>query len=196
LLQGKILVERRNGGIAIHTLGICGFARVSAFSSSPSVFSSGFTGRCTFAAPGASPDNFRLVLPPSLPVAGRLGGRRRAFAAATGIVAFGPRSGSKTAHFSIPDELPPGPLQRQLRSRVVEVSSLRPGVTIAVRGAISGHAERWREEVEACAETLATFTDGSPALVVNDAETWCGTPATTKLSVPIANMPAARTSRL
>src|SRR6185437_8699237 len=61
-----------------------------------------------------------------------------------------------------------GPLQRLLRSRVIEVSSLRPGVKVAVRRAISGHAERWREEVEACAETLATFTDGSPALVVND----------------------------
>ena len=119
-----------------------------------------------FVAPGASLDNFRLVLAPSLPVVSVAA--ERAFAAATGIVAFGPRSGSKTPHFSIPDELPPGPLQRLLRSRVIEVSSLRPGVKVAARGAISGHAERWREEAEACAETLATFTDGSPALVVND----------------------------
>ena len=51
---------------------------------------------------------------------------------------------------------------------MIEVSSLRSGVKVAVRRAISGHAERWREEVEACAETLATFTDGSPAHVVKD----------------------------
>ena len=28
-----------------------------------------------------------------------------------------------------------------------------------------GHAERWREQVETRAETLATFADGAPALV-------------------------------
>ena len=92
----------------------------------------------------------------------------QAFAAATGIVAFGPRSGSKTRRFSIPPELPPGPLQRLLRSRVIEVSSMRPGVKIAVAGAISGHAERWREVVETRAETLANFADGAPALVASD----------------------------
>ena len=40
----------------------------------------------------------------------------------TGIVAFGSRSGSKTRHFSIPL----GPMQRLLRSCVIEVCSLRP----------------------------------------------------------------------
>jgi beta-galactosidase len=51
---------------------------------------------------------------------------------------------------------------------VIEVSSLRPGVKAAVTGAISGHAERWREAIETRAETLATFADGAPALVAND----------------------------
>ena len=48
---------------------------------------------------------------------------------------------------------------------MIEVSSLRPGVLVEISGAISGHAERWREQVETRAETLATFGDGAPALV-------------------------------
>jgi beta-galactosidase len=119
-----------------------------------------------FVRPGATLENYRVVLAPSLPVVSD--DAERAFAAATGIVAFGPRSGSKTRHFSIPEELPPGPLQRLLNSRVTEVSSLRPGVRVGVSGAICGHAERWREQVETRAETLATFADGAPALILKD----------------------------
>ncbi len=51
---------------------------------------------------------------------------------------------------------------------MIEVSSLRPGVKAVITGAISGHAERWREAIETRAETLATFVDGAPALVAND----------------------------
>src|SRR5208337_3419632 len=119
-----------------------------------------------FVAPGVSLGDCRLVLAPSLPVVSEAA--ERAFAAATGIVAFGPRTGSKTSRFSIPQELPPGPLQRLLRSRVLEVSSMRPGVKVAVTGAIAGQAERWREVVETRAETLAAFADGAPALVASD----------------------------
>ena len=119
-----------------------------------------------FVPPGATLESYRLVLVPSLPIVPV--SAERAFAAATGIVAFGPRSGSKTRHFSIPEELPPGPLQRLLNTRVTEVSSLRPGVLVEISGAIRGHAERWREQVETRAETLATFADGAPALVAKD----------------------------
>ncbi len=117
-------------------------------------------------APGASLDDYRLVLVPSLPIVSEAA--ERAFAAVTGIVAFGPRSGSKTRRLSIPEKLPPGPLQRFLRSRIIEVSSMRPGVTVAITAAISGHAERWREAAETQAEALASFTDGAPALIAND----------------------------
>jgi beta-galactosidase len=120
-----------------------------------------------FVPPGAGLGNYRLVLAPSLPIVSDAA--ERAFAAAAGIVVFGPRSGSKTSRFSIPEELPPGPLQRFVRSRVTEVSSLRPGARVRIEGAISGHAERWRELMETRAETLATFADGAPALVANGA---------------------------
>ena len=119
-----------------------------------------------FVPPGASLDGYRLVLAPCLPIVSATA--EAAFAATTGLVVFGPRSGSKTRHFSIPEELPPGPLQHHLRSRVIEVSSLRPGVKIEIQGAVSGYAERWRERVETSAETLATFADNSPVLVGND----------------------------
>jgi beta-galactosidase len=119
-----------------------------------------------FVPPGAKLDNYRLVLVPSLPIVSEAA--EQAFAAAAGIVVFGPRSGSKTGRFSIPEELPPGPLQRLLYSRVIEVSSLRPAAKVAIQGAISGNAERWREFLETRAQPLATFADGAPALVAND----------------------------
>jgi beta-galactosidase len=119
-----------------------------------------------FVPPSATLDSYRLVLVPCMPIVPL--SAERAFAAATGIVAFGPRSGSKTRHFAIPEELPPGPLRRLLNTRVTEVSSLRPGVLVEISGAIRGHAERWREQVETRAETLATFADGAPALVAQD----------------------------
>ena len=119
-----------------------------------------------FVPPGEKLEDYRLVLAPSLPIVSEAAAS--AFAAAPGIVAFGPRSGSKTKNFSIPEELPPGPLQRLLRSRVIEVSSMRPGVKVAISGAMTGFAERWREAVETEAETLARFADGAPALIAND----------------------------
>ena len=64
--------------------------------------------------------------------------------------------------------MPPGLLQRLLNLRVTEVSSLRPGVKVGISGVIWGHAERWREQVETRAETLAIFADGAPALIVKD----------------------------
>ena len=120
-----------------------------------------------FMAPGASLDGYPLVLAPCLPIVSDEA--EAAFAAAKGIVAFGPRSGSKTRSFSIPDGLPPGPLRGFLPLRVIEVSSLRPGAKTAVTGAIDGFAERWRERVETRAGALALFADSRPALIAQDA---------------------------
>ena len=90
-----------------------------------------------------------------------------ALKAATGPVLFGPRSGSKTREFSIPDMLPPGPLQQLVPMRVREVASLRPGLTETVTGAVAGIVPRWRDHVEAGegATVAARFADGGPALV-------------------------------
>jgi beta-galactosidase len=82
-------------------------------------------------------------------------------------VLFGPRSGSKTRHFAIPDNLPPGPLASLVPIRVLEVASLRPGLRDEVSGSATGAAERWRERIEATGaiEIDARFEDGDPALV-------------------------------
>jgi beta-galactosidase len=102
------------------------------------------------------------VLAPSLPIVSDAA--EAAFAAADGVVVFGPRSGSKTRQFSIPDGLPPGPLRSLIPMRVIEVASMRPGVRKPLSGEIDGAAERWLEHIETDARVLARFADGWPAL--------------------------------
>jgi beta-galactosidase len=113
--------------------------------------------------PGASLNGYALVLSPCLPHVGDAA--EKAFANATGVVLHGPRSGSKTRHFAIPDALPPGPLQAMLPMTVIEVSSLRPGLSVAVAGEVTGTASRWVEHVQSSADVLARFANGTPALL-------------------------------
>jgi beta-galactosidase len=113
--------------------------------------------------PGASLEGYRLVLVPSLPIVNEAAAA--AFAAADGILLFGPRTGSKTRNFSIPEGLPPAALRDWMPLRVIEVSTLRPGVGVSVSGAITGAAERWVEHLEFDGEPLARFENGRPAVV-------------------------------
>lgn len=81
---------------------------------------------------------------------------------------FGPRSGSKTAQFAIPGDLPPGALQRVLPMQVLEIESLRASLQPAVSiGEMRGIAVHWREHVRANegAQVEASFDDGWPAVV-------------------------------
>ncbi|AYF04105.1 beta-galactosidase (plasmid) [Paracoccus yeei] len=80
------------------------------------------------------------------------------------VVLIGPRSGSRTRHFALPAALPPGPLGDLTGNRVIQVSTLRPGLSDPVTGQISGKAIRWREYLETTAEVLARFADGTAAL--------------------------------
>ncbi|WP_321782137.1 beta-galactosidase [Paraburkholderia sp. J94] len=83
---------------------------------------------------------------------------------------FGPRTGSKTTHFAIPGNLPPGPLQRVLPLQVLEAESLRPTLAPALAlGDVRGAALHWREHVRANAgaQVDAKFEDGWPALLSN-----------------------------
>ena len=118
-----------------------------------------------FVPPGAPLEGFSLVLVPSLPVVSEAAAR--ALERAPGTVMLGPRTGSKTRNVAIPANLAPGPLADLTGVRVVQVASLRPGLSDAVDGAVSGAAIRWREYLEATGETLACFTGGDPALVAN-----------------------------
>lgn len=117
-----------------------------------------------FVRPGAPLEGYALVLVPSLMMV--TDAALAALEAASGQVLIGPRSGSRTRHFAIPDTLPPGPLGPITGNRIIQVSSLRPGLSDAVSGAVTGSAIRWREYVEAEGEVLATFANGDPALTV------------------------------
>lgn len=113
--------------------------------------------------PGASLAGYAAVLVPSL--AAISAEALAAFTAADAIVLFGPRTGAKTQDFRIPDELPPGPLQRLLPLKVTQVASLRPGLWEPVSGELEGGVTRWREWLETELPALARFTDGTPAVV-------------------------------
>ena len=83
---------------------------------------------------------------------------------------FGPRSGSKTAAFAIPQQLPPGALQRVLPMQVLEVESLRASLAPAVSiDGVDGIAMHWREHVRANSETRvdAQFADTWPAILTH-----------------------------
>ncbi|GLS88610.1 beta-galactosidase [Cypionkella aquatica] len=87
-----------------------------------------------------------------------------ALESAKGVVLIGPRAGSRTRSFAIPHDLPPGPLHDLTQNRVIEVASLRPGLTQTVSGGVEGHATRWRDHATTTAQVLARFEDGGPAL--------------------------------
>ena len=115
-------------------------------------------------AAGAPLAGYRAVLVPTLPHLSDAA--LTAFRDYDGPIVFGPRTGSKTAHFKVPDALPPGPLQDLLPLKITQVASLRPGLALAVAGdPIAGRAERWREWVSTELSALARFADGTPALV-------------------------------
>lgn len=58
---------------------------------------------------------------------------------------IGPRSGSKTSHFFIPPELPPGRLQSLIPLKVIRVESLRDGL---VEHGLGFEIHRWLEHLD------------------------------------------------
>ena len=94
-------------------------------------------------APGRSLDGYAMVVVPCIPIIpDALVDQLTAF---TGQVLVGPRSGSKTADFTIPADLPPGPLQSLLPLTVTRVESLRPALNEAVG---DGSVSQWLEHIE------------------------------------------------
>jgi len=93
-----------------------------------------------------------------------------------GQVLMGPRSGSKTREFQIPDQLPPGLGSDLLDMKVLRVESLRPDSPVALD---EGSFKFWREFVEPgkkC-EVMLSARDKEPALVSqNSLHYLCGWP--------------------
>jgi beta-galactosidase len=104
---------------------------------------------------------YSLVLIPSLPVFPQA--LARALAASGVAALIGPRSGSKTAEFQIPQGLPPGPLAELLPLRVLRAESLRPRAEVLRSGAQLARVT-WREQVESELEPMDRFGDGWGAL--------------------------------
>jgi beta-galactosidase len=113
---------------------------------------------------GVPLDGYAAALVPTLPYVSEAA--LAAFRRFDGVLLFGPRTGSKTRNFGIPDKLPPGPLQALLPLKVAQVASLRPGPSVEVQGeGVAGRATRWREWLETDLPVLAGSADGGPALV-------------------------------
>jgi beta-galactosidase len=110
---------------------------------------------------GADLSPYRLVLVPSLAVIRPAMLKR--LRSSDAVILYGPRTGSKTEHFAIPPNLPPGPLQELLPLKVVQVDSLRPDMPIPVLGEVEGAAMLWREFVETDLPARAAFDDGHGA---------------------------------
>ena len=106
-------------------------------------------------SPGAALDTYRMVAVPTLPI--MPDGFADKIAALDCPVLFGPRSGSKTASFCIPDGLAPGALRTLIPLTVARVESLREGIAETGEGfAVS----RWFEQVESDLEPEVALKDG------------------------------------
>jgi len=101
--------------------------------------------------PDASLEGYALIGVPCLPILPE--GFVDRLATCGGQVFIGPRSGSKTAQFAIPAELPPGDLQRLIPLKVTRVESLRPGVA-------ASPARDWLEHCDTALTPEATLADG------------------------------------
>jgi beta-galactosidase len=114
--------------------------------------------------PGADLSGYRLVVVPSVRVVEEP--LRLARERCGGVVVIGPRTGSKTADFAVPANLPPGPLQARLPVKVIQVAALRAGTKVPVQGSgLAGHAAGWREWLETDLPVLARYADGEAAVV-------------------------------
>jgi beta-galactosidase len=115
--------------------------------------------------PGTDLGDYRLVVLPAVPLVDDVL-LDRLEATAAQVVLY-PRAGSKLPGVRIPEELPPGRLQRLIDLRVPRVESLRPGVHESVHlGGGTFGASRWREALDLGPGTQAEacFADRTAAV--------------------------------
>lgn len=95
-------------------------------------------------SPDADLSAYAMVVVPTLPIIPE--GFVEKLAALTCPVLLGPRSGSKTASFTIPEGLAPGEIKALIDMTITRVESLRDGVSEPADG---WSVTRWREDVRA-----------------------------------------------
>jgi beta-galactosidase len=106
-------------------------------------------------APDASLAGYAMCVIPCLPIMPET--LLQSLASFSGQIIIGPRSGSRTPDFAIPEGLPPGPI---FPAKVVRVESLRPGL---VHPADGWEISRWLEHLETDAEVEMVANDGMVA---------------------------------
>ncbi|KWV91909.1 beta-galactosidase [Erythrobacter sp. YT30] len=107
-------------------------------------------------SPDADLGGYAMVLVPTLPITPA--GFVAKLKALDCPVLIGPRSGSKTKSFCIPDGLAPGELRKLIDLTVTRVESLRDGIN---EKAGSGAIERWREDIASILIPEIEADDGS-----------------------------------
>ena len=122
----------------------------------------------------ANLDAYQLVLVPSLPILRpELITSLKKFRAP---VVFGPRTGSKTADFQIPSNLPPGPLQELFPMRVTRVESLPDfePITVFWRG-VNYQCRYWMEQIQTSATPWITSASGNAVAFTHESSTYLTT---------------------
>ncbi|HEV7232767.1 MAG TPA: beta-galactosidase, partial [Sphingorhabdus sp.] len=91
-------------------------------------------------------DGYQLIVAPCLAIPDDA--TVNALNASTGLILFGPRSGAKTAEFSISAGLPPGPLREFVPVKIVAVETLRADCREAlIYKGESFESGKWRETI-------------------------------------------------
>ena len=123
-----------------------------------------------FVKPGTDISSYSLLVLPCLPIVSDK--TRRTLMAFKGQIVVGPRTGSRTDDFRIPDELAPGPLTQQLGLTVAKSETLRPSLTHSGDG---WDIARWLDHVEGEAVAEYTADDGTPASFRHGNARYCAT---------------------
>ena len=119
-------------------------------------------------APSADLSGYAAVFVPTLPIIPD--GFARKVAALDCPVLIGPRSGSKTDSFCIPEGLPPSDLRALIPLTVTRVESLRDG---EIEKGDGWSIERWREDVESDLEPELALEDGRGIVFAKDNIRYC-----------------------
>ncbi len=117
-----------------------------------------------FVSPTMPLSQYPLVVVPTLPILSEetVGN----FASCKGVVVFGPRTGSKTPSFQIPQSLPPGPLQKILPLRVVRVETLGHEVVEKILWKGKEYTvDLWKEWIETSIPPEGRWKDGKGAVI-------------------------------
>ncbi|MEL6663488.1 MAG: beta-galactosidase trimerization domain-containing protein, partial [Pseudomonadota bacterium] len=104
-------------------------------------------------------DGYKLILVPTLPIISEACLKQMKHSGCCYLL--GPRCGSKTPHLTIPDALPPGPLQELLKLRVTHAESFPPAH--AESGTFEGRpvsGRMWLDHVESELAPLAETAEG------------------------------------